>query len=523
MLPDMCRPALFSPLFLAASIAFAPEARPASPPATAPVPEVRALWVDAFAAGIRTPEEAEVLVLEAKRANLNLLFVQVRRRADALYTRGFEPPLDDPRYDPGFDALDNVLRVSRREGLAVHAWVNAMPVWRNEPPPCDARHLYHRHGPSATGDALWLTTSPEGGTTFPVGSFLDPGHPAVQEYLATVYANLVREYDLDGIHFDYIRYPETEATLPRGAAVGYNPAALARFRRASGRTDTPAPADEEWMAWRRLQVSHVVRRISLEAKTLKPGIVVSAAVIPWGAPPVDGPSFADAVPMQRVFQDWHAWLKEGLLDLAVPMNYAREADERLRGWFDGWLAWESRHQHGRRIAVGLGAYRNSPDQTLAQIGRVRKVDGPDPLAGVSVFSYAVPAPRADPATGTPAPPPGEQLSFLSFGTPDTPGAFPEPALLPSFPWIERPALGAIAGVVSAASREGADEVEVEIRRTGLLHRTLPVRTDANGFFGLANLEPGTWRVRLPGAATAGAEVYVEVEPGLVSRADLDAR
>jgi uncharacterized lipoprotein YddW (UPF0748 family) len=521
MLPDMRRPALFSPLLLAASFALAPEARPASPPP--PAPEVRALWVDAFAAGIRSASEAEELVLSAKRANVNLLFVQVRRRADALYTRGFEPPLDDPAYDPGFDALENVLRAARREGLAVHAWVNAMPVWRNAPPPCDARHLYHRHGPSATGDDLWLTTSPEGGTTFPVGTFLDPGHPAVQEYLAAVYANLVRQYDLDGIHFDYIRYPETETALPRGAAVGYNPAALARFRRASGRTDTPAPADEAWTAWRRLQVSHVVRRVSLEAKSVKPGLVVSAAVIPWGEPPVDGPSFADAVPMQRVFQDWHAWLKDGFLDLAVPMNYAREGDERFRGWFDGWLAWESRHQHDRRIAVGLGAYRNSPDQTLAQIERVRTVEGPAPLAGVSIFSYAAPAPRPDPATGAPAPWPGERLSFLSSGTPDTPGAFPEPAPLPSLPWIERPTLGSIAGVLSAASREEADEVEVEIRRTGLLHRTHRVLTDANGFFGLANLEPGTYRVRLAGPASARAEVYADVAPGRVSRADLDVR
>ncbi|MBK9372471.1 MAG: family 10 glycosylhydrolase [Holophagales bacterium] len=255
----------------------------ATPPADPP--EVRAVWVDAFGPGIRSPEEAEELVLEAKRANLNLLFVQVRRRGDALYTRGVEPPLDAPAYDPRFDALENVIRLAHREGLAVHAWVNAMPVWRNEPPPCDARHLFNRHGPSATGDEMWLTTTPDGATLFPVGTFLDPGHPGVQEYLPRIYANLVREYDLDGIHFDYIRYPETEEALGRGSAVGYNPAALARFRMATGRTGTPEPGDEEWMAWRRRQVSHVVRRVFLEAKALKPRIVVSASVIPWGARP----------------------------------------------------------------------------------------------------------------------------------------------------------------------------------------------------------------------------------------------
>ena len=487
-------------------------------------PEIRALWVDAFGAGIRTPEEAEDLVLDAKRANLNVLFVQVRRRGDALYAKGFEPPLDDPRYDPRFDALANVIAVAHREGLQVHAWINAMPVWRNEASPCDARHVYNLHGPSALGDQMWVTTAPDGETLFPVGTFLDPGHPGVQEYLPSVYANIVREYDVDGIHFDYIRYPETEGSLGRGSAVGYNPAALARFRRATGRTDMPEPGDEGWMEWRRHQVSHVVRRVYLEAKEIKPEIVVSASVIPWGAPPTGESDFADAAPMQRVFQDWHSWLKEGIVDLAVPMNYARESDDRVRTWFDGWISWERRHQHERRIVVGLGAYRNAPEQTLAQVARVRSVDGKDRLAGVSFFSYSAPVPRPDPAsTPAPPPPPGDRLAFLSSGSPDAPGAFPAPVPFPLLPWIERPTRGSIAGVVSAPGREQADDVEVEIRRTGWFRRTRRVKTDANGFFGVTGLAPGTYHVRLASPLLPRATGSATVAPGRVARADLDAR
>jgi uncharacterized lipoprotein YddW (UPF0748 family) len=481
-------------------------------------PEIRALWVDAFGAGIRTPEEAEELVLDAKRANLNVLFVQVRRRADELYTRGFEPPLDVPAYDPRFDALEHVIRLAHRAGLKVHAWVNAMPVWRNEAPPCDARHLFHRHGPGAPGEDMWLTTSPDGATLFPVGTFLDPGHPAVQEYLPRVYANLVREYDLDGIHFDYIRYPETEDALERGSAVGYNPSALARFRRATGRADTPAPGDDEWSAWRRRQVSHVVRRVFLETKAAKPGLLVSASVIPWGAPPTGEDDFANAAPMQRVFQDWHGWLAEGILDLAVPMNYARETDARVRGWFDGWIAWESRHAHGRAIAVGLGAYRNTPDDTLAQVARVREKGR---LAGVSFFSYRVPSAGPEGTEPPSAAPPGERLLFLSAGTADSPAPFATPAPVPSFPWVESPRHGMLAGSVSASRTDEADDVEVEIRRTGLFRKTLRARTDANGFFGLTGLSPGTYRVRL--AKDPASAVVVAVAAGRVARVDLSAR
>ena len=115
-------------------------------------PELRALWVDAFHEAIRSAREADDLVAAATRANINTLFVQVRRRGDALYTKGVEPPLDDPAYDPSFDALAYIVEAGHKGGLQVHAWVNAMPVWRDDTPPRDPRHVFNRHGPSATGD-----------------------------------------------------------------------------------------------------------------------------------------------------------------------------------------------------------------------------------------------------------------------------------------------------------------------------------------------------------------------------------
>ena len=207
-------------------------------------PELRALWVDAFHEGIRSPREADALVAAATRANLNTLLVQVRRRGDALYTKGTEPPLDDPAYEPSFDALGYIVQVGHAAGLEVHAWVNAMPVWRDEAPPRDPRHVFNLHGVNAQGSARWLTASPDGVEKFPVGYFLDPGHPEAAAYLAEIYLTIVRNYAVDGIHFDYVRYPETDDRQPRGAGVGYNAVNVARFQRATGRTDVPASGDE---------------------------------------------------------------------------------------------------------------------------------------------------------------------------------------------------------------------------------------------------------------------------------------
>ncbi len=501
-----------------------------APGTTAPAVELRAFWVDEFHAGIRTPQEAEQLVADAKRANVNTLFVQVRGRADSLYTQSFEPPREDPTYDPAFDALANIIEVGHRGGIEVHAWINAMPVWRDPQPPRDPRHVYNLHGPGHPGEDDWLTHSPTGETKFPVGYFLDPGHPAAAAYLAEVYLNIVRHYAVDGIHFDYIRYPETDQSLPRGATVGYNPTNLARFRRATGRTDTPAPDDEQWTIWRRQQVTQFVRRVSIEARAINPRIKITAAVIAWGKPPLSEKDFADVSPMQRVFQDWHSWLKEGLLDMAVPMNYIRDADPARREWFDGWIRWEKRHKHGRQLAVGIGAYLNPPPDTLAQIQRVRHPEGKYNADGVSFFSYASlwaqPAPAgAASANAVPGAEPAKEdapdrMSFLVNGAPPESGAFASPATIPPMDWIARPTRGWVAGVVRDVSGQPVDGVRVALKSGGWFGATQRTVTDGNGYYGFSQLKPGRYRVRIDSSAPRRAEAEVEVVAGRVARAEL---
>lgn len=512
-----------------ATLALAVLAAPAAAqPGARGAPEIRALWVDAFHAGIRSAAEVDALVTTARRANLNTLIVQVRRRGDALYAKSFEPPLDDPNYDPSFDGLAAVIEKGRAAGLHVHAWINAMPVWRNEPPPRDPRHVFNVHGPEAQGRERWLTASRSGGVLFPVGYFLDPGHPDVAEYLTRVYLNVVREYDVDGIHFDYIRYPETETALPRGADVGYNETALARFHAATGRTDVPEPGDEQWIRWRRLQVTNLVRRVALEARALKPGIFVSAATIPWGAPPRREADFANVAPMQRVFQDWHSWLREGLLDFAAPMHYARETDDRVRAWFDGWLRWDKDHAHGRRIVIGVGAYRNEPRHTLAQIARARRAG-----AGISLYSYASPKnPPPGDAGGTRVEPPSandpgahgvDRFAFLAEpqGAPaPTKPPFEAPAPHPSFPWRDRPNRGALIGRFETRAFEG---YALRLRPVGgfsFLRSSVIVHTDANGWFGASSLRPGRYRVTQP-SAPAARPVEVVVRAGSTTRVPID--
>lgn len=503
---------LFVALTVLLSSAIAAQAAKTGPSASTARPEIRALWVDGFNPGIRTREEAGQLIADAKRAGINTLFVQVRRRGDSLYRQSIEPPVEDFVIAADFDPLKNIIEAAHKEGITVHAWMNVMTVWKKQAPPSAADHIFNLHGPMAAEGDNWLTASPTGSTVFPVGYFLDPGHPGAADHLVRTYANLARKYDVDGIHLDYIRYPETEEKLPAGSGVGYNPVSIERFRRFTGRSDTPAPGDVQWMEWRRQQVSQLVRRIYLEVKAVNPRIEVSAATIAWGQPPVK--SFATSAPMQLVYQDWNGWLKAGFLDMAVPMNYSRESDPKTSAYFTGWIGWEKKHKFGRQLVVGVGSYLNSADGTLSQIQRVRKPEGRNTADGMSFFSYASLV-RAGERPNTTA------LSALYTGS-AAPFSVTVPPGTPA--WLQQPDYGWLAGVARDRDGKPLDTVQVQVRRAGWFpfRRSTKVLTDGNGFFGLSGLKPGRYQIELQNRG-ARVKSSTEITAGKVQRLELRER
>jgi hypothetical protein len=253
-------------------------------------------------------------------------------------------------------------------------------------------------------------------------------------------------------------------------------------------------------------------------------------VIAWDKPPISEKDFDETLAMQWMFQDWHGWLKEGILDLAVPMNYVRTNSPMKRSWFDGWLRWEKRHKHGRALTVGIGAYLNPPAATLAQIRRVRDSEGLYSADGVSLFSYAAleasrvgvrdsgaPAlPEAEPEEQDPA----ERVSFLTTGAPPEPPAFAQPSALPEMEWIARPTHGWLAGTVRDARGGAADGAAVTVKRVRGFARRKRTLTDGSGFFGFAQLRPGRYHVRLETRPMRSPEIQVEIVAGRVARVEL---
>jgi uncharacterized lipoprotein YddW (UPF0748 family) len=210
------------------------------------------------------------------------------------------------------------------------------------------------------------------------GIYTSPSHPDVRARVRDVWMDLVERYDLDGMHFDYIRYPSVD--------FDYSAGALDRFRAWVGprlppnrivELDHAAGADplawttalpREWDEFRRSQITSLVAEIYGEVKARRPHLVVSAAVVPDRATAFD----------QR-FQDWEGWLANGILDVAVPMAYTASTPQ-----FGG-LVRQARSMAGSRdrIWVGIGAYLDSRSGTLDKIDVARGLD----TGGVVLFSY----------------------------------------------------------------------------------------------------------------------------------------
>ncbi len=207
----------------------------------------RSYWADSFHDGIYTPAQVDKLVGEAVAVNANALIVQVGRWADCFCNRSAFPRTHAPVAPLPYDPLQYAIERAHAAGLELHAWVNATPIWNSAVTPPQPDHIFHTHGHSATGADRWLNKRVDGSE---IGGAnmrnLDLANPAAVNYYVDGMASIAREYDIDGIHLDYIRYPDYNSTTTH-SDWGYSEVSLARFRAATGRTDTPAPRSSSWV------------------------------------------------------------------------------------------------------------------------------------------------------------------------------------------------------------------------------------------------------------------------------------
>lgn len=314
-----------------------------------PKKEVRAVWlttvygldwpqrVAASEDSRKAQQEAVCGMLDRlQEANFNTVFFQVRMRGDVAYRSDIEPAsaVFSGKYGrlPGYDPLAFMVAECHKRGLECHAWFVTFPVGSDK--------IVREQGRLSV-----VKRHPELCKHHKGEWFLDPGVPGTADYILKLVKEIVNGYDIDGIHFDYIRYPEAARSFPD--KITYR-----KYGRKMRLED-----------WRRQNINQMVYRIYDWVKLVKPWVQVSSS--PLGKynriPRVPN---AGWTAYESVYQDAAQWLLAGKQDMIVPMMYYLH--ENFFPFVDNWVE----NANGRMIVPGLGAYRllkEEADWTLTDL------------------------------------------------------------------------------------------------------------------------------------------------------------
>ena len=312
------------------------------PPKTdAPHREVRAVWLTTLS-GLDWPSrpattEAEAAAqrrelceqLDRLRAmGINTLLFQTRIRATVAYPSAIEPW--DGAFSgrlgvaPPYDPLAFAVAEAHRRGMELHAWVVAYPAGKvaaNRQLGASALPRRHPELCRRCGDQ-WM---------------MDPGAPGTAGYIASLCAEIVRRYDVDGIHLDYIRYPEKEIPFDDRST-------WQRYGHGLPRAE-----------WRRQNVTRTVRAVCDSVRALKPWVRLSCSPVGKYADLSRYSSYGWNA-RDAVAQDAQLWLREGWMDLLFPMMYFRG-----NHFYPFALDWQE-ERAGRLVVPGLGTYQLAAGQ-----------------------------------------------------------------------------------------------------------------------------------------------------------------
>lgn len=414
---------------------FVEQLAPADTVVTPPKREFRAAWIASVdnidwpsRKGLTTDEqqrEFRDMIELHQRTGLNAVIVQVRDAADALYARSTEPWSEwltgqqglapDPFYDP----LEFMIQESHSRGLEFHAWLNLDRATFSRNASIAPSHISFQH-------PEWLYYY-DGRKVFNLGL------PEVRAYISGIVANLVRNYDVDGIHFDDYFYPYTVVgqRIPDGAA-------YARYGRGMSLDD-----------WRRSNVDALIVQLRDSIRAQKS--YVKFGISPFGVwrnqrdDPAGSATLGGQTAYDNLYADTRKWVREGWIDYLVPQVYFGTDFAKVP--FRTLVDWWTLNCPNRHLYIGHGAYRlahptktdlswGNPAQLSAQMRHIRK----QPKVAGSVFFSGKTF----------------QTNPHSFRDSLQAGPYRYHALIPTMPWLDSIPPRAPRGLAVAATGDGIE-------------------------------------------------------------------
>jgi len=321
--------------------------------------EIRATWLTTLggmdwprtkagsATGIQRQKKELCDILDRlKAANFNTVLLQTRLRGDMIYPSSIETFAESltghTGRNPGYDPLAFAIEECHKRGMELHAWIVTIPAGNTRQVKLLGRNSIVQRNRKIC-------------KLYKGNWYLDPGNPETKEYLSRIVKEITSQYDIDGIHFDYIRYPEQADKFPDKDT----------YRRYG--------KGKELKQWRRDNITDIVRRLYTDIKSIKPWVKVSSS-------PIGKYRDTNRYPSRGwnayhvVYQDAQRWLKEGIHDALFPMMYFQG-----NNFYPFALDWKE--NDGKRwIIPGLGIYFLSPreqdwplDEIVRQIHFTRQI------------------------------------------------------------------------------------------------------------------------------------------------------
>jgi uncharacterized lipoprotein YddW (UPF0748 family) len=478
----------------APSTVAAADAPPAAPR------EFRAAWVSTVAnidwpskqnlSAAQQQAEAIAILDRAKALNLNAIVLQVRPSADAIYASNIEPWSEyltgkqGQAPQPWYDPLKFWVEQAHARGLELHAWFN----------PYRARHNIAK---SAAAPTHISRTNPAAVKSYGQYLWMDPGEESASKQTLDVVLDVVRRYDIDGVHIDDYFYPypveaPTAANSERSALDGK-----------AGKAELDFPDEPSWQrylagggkldrpSWRRENVNRLIEALYNGIHREKSWVRFGISPFGLGRPDRRPAGISGFSQYDKLYADAETWLQNGWLDYLSPQLYwpLSQTAQAYDTLLDYWIGQNTKGRHmwpglfTSRIGAPTKEYQ--PQEILQQIGVTRA----RPAAGGHVhFSMAV-------------------LMQNRQGIDDQlrAGLYAGPALVPATPWLGSGAPG--APKVSAAYKGGAVNLKLAAGKADSLY-AIWSRYGSEWRFAVAPASNGEWSV--PDDAKLGAADAVVV-------------
>jgi uncharacterized lipoprotein YddW (UPF0748 family) len=273
----------------------------------------------------------QVIFDRHRATGVNAVFFQVRPSSDAMYASELEPwskyltGLQGMPPEPFYDPLAFAIDEANARGMELHAWVNPFRANAMSAVIIDDLHISKRR--------------PEWIVEYALAEYVNPGIPEAREYVVDVIEDIVRRYDVDGVHFDdyFYPYPEGDALFDDTAAFEADPRGF-----------------EDIADWRRDNVNLFIQACAARIRDVDSSVRFS--VSPYGAWKDDEPPGTRTFPAyDRLYCDAVAWLDNQWVDFLVPQLYWKAGEGS--GLFERYLEWWMGRANGRHIYAGLPAFR----------------------------------------------------------------------------------------------------------------------------------------------------------------------